>query len=45
MLKSRYVDNYGKMTEAYPANSSGSTEGITGLIAVDGRVTIMIPRP
>lgn len=41
----RYVDNYGKVTEAYPANPNGSTEGITGLTAAGGRVTIMMPHP
>ncbi|MDP6968610.1 MAG: phosphoribosylformylglycinamidine synthase, partial [Gammaproteobacteria bacterium] len=41
----RYVDNYGHPTEAYPANPNGSTGGITGLTAANGRVTIMMPHP
>jgi phosphoribosylformylglycinamidine synthase len=41
----RYVDNYGQVTEAYPANPNGSIEGITGLTAAGGRVTIMMPHP
>ncbi|ALP52415.1 phosphoribosylformylglycinamidine synthase [Candidatus Tenderia electrophaga] len=41
----RYVDNYGKASEAYPANPNGSPLGITGLSSVDGRFTIMMPHP
>ncbi len=41
----RFVDNYGKVTEAYPANPNGSPRGITGLTSRDGRVTIMMPHP
>ncbi len=41
----RYVDNYGQVTEAYPANPNGSVDGITGLTAAGGRVTIMMPHP
>jgi phosphoribosylformylglycinamidine synthase len=41
----RYVDNYGQVTESYPANPNGSVEGITGLTAAGGRVTIMMPHP
>lgn len=41
----RYVDNYGQVTEAYPANPNGSKDGITGLTANNGRVTIMMPHP
>lgn len=41
----RYVDNYGRVTEQYPANPNGSPEGISGLTAADGRVTIMMPHP
>ena len=41
----RYVDNYGQPTEAYPANPNGSVQGITGLTAANGRVTIMMPHP
>ncbi|MBT1062828.1 phosphoribosylformylglycinamidine synthase [Bowmanella sp. Y26] len=41
----RYVDNYGKVTEQYPANPNGSPLGITGLTSADGRATIMMPHP
>ncbi|MWV11538.1 phosphoribosylformylglycinamidine synthase [Pseudomonas sp. R-28-1W-6] len=41
----RFVDNLGKVTEAYPANPNGSPRGITGLCSRDGRVTIMMPHP
>ena len=41
----RYTDNYGKVTEQYPQNPNGSPQGITGLTAADGRVTIMMPHP
>lgn len=41
----RYVDNYGKVTETYPANPNGSPEGISGVTTDDGRVTIMMPHP
>ena len=41
----RFIDNYGKVTESYPANPNGSPRGITGLTSADGRVTIMMPHP
>ncbi|MGF1612831.1 MAG: phosphoribosylformylglycinamidine synthase [Gammaproteobacteria bacterium] len=41
----RYVDNYARPTENYPANPNGSPEGITGLTTEDGRVTILMPHP
>lgn len=41
----KYVDNYGKATEQYPANPNGSPQGITGLSSDDGRVLIMMPHP
>ncbi|MFP8965813.1 phosphoribosylformylglycinamidine synthase [Pokkaliibacter sp. CJK22405] len=41
----RYVDNYGRPTEMYPANPNGSPEGVTGITSADGRVTIMMPHP
>ncbi|MEK9714002.1 MAG: phosphoribosylformylglycinamidine synthase, partial [Thalassolituus sp.] len=41
----RYTDNYGKVTEQYPLNPNGSPQGITGLTANEGRVTIMMPHP
>ena len=41
----RYVDNFGKVTETYPANPNGSPDGITGIASADGRVTLMMPHP
>jgi phosphoribosylformylglycinamidine synthase len=41
----RYVDNYGLVTEQYPANPNGSPMGISGLTSQDGRATIMMPHP
>jgi phosphoribosylformylglycinamidine synthase len=41
----RYVDNYGQVTESYPANPNGSPLGITGVTTPDGRFTIMMPHP
>lgn len=41
----QYVDNFGKITEQYPANPNGSPNGITGLTSDDGRATIMMPHP
>jgi len=41
----RFVDSHGKATEQFPLNSNGSPEGITGLTAADGRMTILMPHP
>lgn len=41
----RYVDNYGKVTENYPANPNGSPNGITAVTSVTGRVTLTMPHP
>ena len=41
----RYVDNYGKVTEQYPANPNGSVSGMTGITTTDGRVTLLMPHP
>ena len=41
----RFVDNFGKVTEQYPANPNGSPAGITALTSTDGRVSIMMPHP
>ncbi len=45
LVSLRYVNNYGDVTEQYPANPNGSPQGITGLTSEDGRVTIMMPHP
>jgi phosphoribosylformylglycinamidine synthase len=41
----RFVDNFIKTTEVYPANPNGSPDGITSLCSTDGRATIMMPHP
>ena len=41
----RYVDNFGKVTETYPANPNGSPNGITAVTSENGRVTLMMPHP
>jgi phosphoribosylformylglycinamidine synthase len=41
----QFVDNYGRITELYPANPNGTPEGIAGLCNADGRFTIMMPHP
>ena len=41
----RFVDNRGKPTEDYPLNPNGSSGGLTGFTAANGRVTILMPHP
>jgi phosphoribosylformylglycinamidine synthase len=41
----RYIDTYGKVTEQYPLNPSGSVQGIAGLSSADGRALIVMPHP
>ncbi|MCG8609118.1 MAG: phosphoribosylformylglycinamidine synthase [Pseudomonadales bacterium] len=41
----RYIDNYGRGTERYPANPNGSPGGVTSVTNKDGRFTIMMPHP
>jgi len=41
----RYIDNYGRPAENYPANPNGSKQGVTGFTSRDGRFTIMMPHP
>ncbi|EPU3839491.1 phosphoribosylformylglycinamidine synthase [Providencia stuartii] len=41
----RFVNNYGQVTEQYPANPNGSVNGITSVTSMDGRATIMMPHP
>jgi phosphoribosylformylglycinamidine synthase len=45
MIAARYVDNYGKVADTYPANPNGSVDGICALSNDDGRITIMMPHP
>ena len=41
----QYINSQGKPTEQYPLNPNGSIDGLTGITAADGRVTIMMPHP
>ena len=41
----RYIDTYGKVTEHYPLNPSGSVQGVAGLSSADGRALIVMPHP
>lgn len=41
----RFVDDDGKITEAYPFNPNGSVHGITALCSPDGRHLAMMPHP
>jgi phosphoribosylformylglycinamidine synthase len=41
----RYIDTYGKVTEHYPLNPSGSVQGVAGLSSADGRAMIVMPHP
>lgn len=45
LVSLRYVDNYGKPTEAYPYNPNGSPMGITGVRSTSGRVLALMPHP
>jgi phosphoribosylformylglycinamidine synthase len=45
MVGLRYIDTYGKETEHYPLNPSGSVQGVAGLTSADGRSLIMMPHP
>ena len=45
MIAARYVDNFGNVADAYPANPNGSHDGICALSNEDGRVTIIMPHP
>ncbi|WP_342221279.1 phosphoribosylformylglycinamidine synthase [Candidatus Fukatsuia endosymbiont of Tuberolachnus salignus] len=41
----RFVDNFGQVTERYPANPNGSAQGITAVTSSSGRATAMMPHP
>ena len=41
----QFVDNWGQVTEAYPANPNGSPAGLTAVTTADGRFTAMMPHP
>ncbi len=39
----RFVDHFGKPTEAYPFNPNGSPGGLTAVTTSDGRFTVLMP--
>ena len=41
----QFVDPLERSTEKYPINPNGSPNGITGITASNGRITIMMPHP
>jgi phosphoribosylformylglycinamidine synthase len=41
----RYIDTYGRTTEHYPLNPSGSPGGTAALSSDDGRALIIMPHP
>ena len=41
----RYVDDGGRITDAYPFNPNGSCDGIAALCSADGRHVGMMPHP
>lgn len=45
LIAMQLIDNFGRVTERYPANPNGSGEGVTALTNQDGRITIMMPHP
>ena len=45
LVTMRFVNNYGKPTETYPLNPSGSPMGIAGMTTPDGRFSILMPHP
>ncbi len=45
LIALRYTDTYGRTTEQYPLNPSGSPSGVAGLTSADGRALILMPHP
>ncbi len=41
----RYTDTFGRQTERYPLNPSGSPGGVAGVTSTDGRALILMPHP
>ena len=41
----RYIDCYGRPTQTYPLNPSGSPNGTAGVTSEDGRALILMPHP
>jgi phosphoribosylformylglycinamidine synthase len=44
-IAARYIDTYGRVTEHYPLNPSGSPGGTAALTSADGRALIIMPHP
>ncbi len=44
-LALNFVNSKGNNTERYPLNPNGTVDGVTGITAADGRITIMMPHP
>jgi phosphoribosylformylglycinamidine synthase len=45
LMSLRFIDNYGRATDRYPANPSGAPGGLTGITTPDGRSTLLMPHP
>ena len=45
IIAARYIDTYGRVTEHYPLNPSGSPGGTAALTSEDGRALIIMPHP
>jgi phosphoribosylformylglycinamidine synthase len=45
LMALRFVDNYGRVAERYPANPNGAPGGLTGVTSADGRATLLMPHP
>ena len=41
----RYINDYGRPTQTYPQNPSGSPAGTAGVTSTDGRALILMPHP
>ena len=41
----RFIDSQENQSEKYPINPNGSPNGITGITAANGRITVMMPHP
>jgi phosphoribosylformylglycinamidine synthase len=45
LLALHYIDTYGRPTQTYPLNPSGSPVGTAGVTSADGRVLLLMPHP
>jgi phosphoribosylformylglycinamidine synthase len=44
-IAARYIDTYGRLTQHYPLNPSGSPGGTAALTSADSRALIIMPHP